>query len=225
MNFKQYAKTFENTRTNTIETANKARQLLYNKIKNIEHQYKREIFFDDNTKNNNNEKQQKDSDYDYGMTTDKEQTTSKPKERTTNKENNNNDHDKRIEKDKEKTTNNPKGKTTNKQNNVYDHNNTLKKDILITGTSLNAGIGNLWKEIRKQYIFLGNADTSNYILHLGSTWLNTHTIFNTTEAIQDYNRLFIITAFIGIYFAGHWHLTIIKRQDVETRGYIIDSYG
>ena len=75
----------------------------------------------------------------------------------------------------------PKRKTTNKQNDDYDHDYTLEKDVLITGTSLNIGIENLWKEIQKQNIFLANADASNYILQNGSTWQNTHIPYSTPQ--------------------------------------------
>ena len=152
-----------------------------------------------NTKNDNNEKQQQDSDDNYKATTDKEQPTSKPNKGTKNE--------------------------ANKQNDDYDHDYTLDSNMFITGTSLNVGIENLRKEIQKQNIFLANTGALNDILQRGSDWTNVYTLFNTTEDIQNYNRLFIFTTFTGKHTAGHWHLTIIERQDTETRGYIIDSYG
>ena len=104
-------------RKNNADTANEARKLLYNTIKDTEHQYKREIFFNDNTKNDNNGKQHKDSDDNYKETTNKKQPTSKPNKGTKNE--------------------------ANKQNDVYDHEYTLDSDMFITGTSLNVGIENL----------------------------------------------------------------------------------
>ena len=71
---------------------------------------------------------------------------------------------------------------------------------------------------------MANADASNDILQRGSNWINTNTLFKNTTDIQDDNGLFIFTTFTGKHTAGHWHLTIIERQDTKTRGYIIDSY-
>ena len=135
MDFTQYADNFKNMRTNNVNTASEARKLLYHNIKNIKHQYKRKIFFNNNTKNDN-KKQQNDSNEVYNeLTNDK--TKKEQKEKITNKQNDNNYHDKKIGKEKETTTNNPKEETTNKQNDVYDHGKTLQKDILISGISLN----------------------------------------------------------------------------------------
>ena len=43
-----------------------------------------------------------------------------------------------------------KGKTSHDQEEEDNHNDILKTDIMISGTSLNAGIKNLWNEIQKK---------------------------------------------------------------------------
>ena len=52
---------FTTMKTNTNETANKARQILCHAITNSDHQYKTETFFHDNTKNNKKETQTKET--------------------------------------------------------------------------------------------------------------------------------------------------------------------
>ena len=63
MDFSQYTDKFKNMRTNNDKTAYEARTLLYHNIKNTEHRYKRDIFFD-NTENDK-EKQQNSSNEAY----------------------------------------------------------------------------------------------------------------------------------------------------------------
>ena len=104
-----------------------------------------------------------------------------------------------------------KGKTSHVQLEEEDHEDTMEKDIMISETSLTAGIKNLRKDIQERKIFIANADAANYILHFNFNWQNTDELFDTKDDIKNQSGLFIFPTFTGDHDQGHWHTTIIER--------------
>ena len=105
-----------------------------------------------------------------------------------------------------------------------DKENVLQKNILLGSHLMEIMINNLKKHTTDN-CFIATPYAFSYANSSNIAWHHVLNFCASHDLSKDTNGIFLFPTFTGQLTFGHWHLTVLKKQDVGTYGYIIDSLG